>query len=150
MSRTSNAVLVVNGPNLNLLGRREVDVYGSQTLDSLAEMLRGYARRYGFELECFQSNHEGEIVDKLQEAGFAVKGIVINPGALTHYSIALRDALAALPPKPVIEVHISNVHKRESFRHNSVTAPVVTGQVVGLGFYGYILALEYIQQQSAH
>ncbi|WP_416827187.1 type II 3-dehydroquinate dehydratase [Ectobacillus polymachus] len=133
-------LLLINGPNLNLLGVREVGVYGTNTLQSLEEDLCRYANDLGAELHCFQSNHEGAIIDKLHEAEELYEGIILNPGAFTHYSYAIRDAIASIT-RPVIEVHISNVHKRESFRHVSVTAPSCKGQIVGFGFYGYKMAL---------
>ncbi|MFX3622580.1 MAG: type II 3-dehydroquinate dehydratase [Ectobacillus sp.] len=133
-------LLLINGPNLNRLGVREVGVYGTSTLQSLENELIGYANGLGAELECFQSNHEGAIIDKLHEADGIFEGVVINPGAYTHYSYAIRDAIASID-LPVIEVHISNIHKREPFRHVSVTAPVTAGQIVGFGFFGYKLAL---------
>ncbi|MBM7555212.1 type II 3-dehydroquinate dehydratase [Halanaerobacter jeridensis] len=137
-------ILVVHGPNLNLLGVREPDVYGTTTLEDINQKLSNEASEMGIELESFQSNSEGEIVDQVQRGvSEEVEGIIINPGALTHYSIALRDALAALDI-PIIEVHLSNIYKREKFRHKSVTAPVVTGQISGLGADGYYLALEKI------
>lgn len=137
-------LLVLNGPNLNFLGIREKGIYGNETYESLVSMLEDKARREGHELEVFQSNFEGALIDKLQEAYHnGVEGIIINPGAFTHYSYAVRDALASLEI-PKIEVHISNVHKREEFRHVSVTAPVCTGQIVGLGLFGYILAMDYL------
>ena len=137
-------ILVMNGPNLNFLGIREKGIYGTQDYASLVKRLEAKAAAEGHELEVFQSNFEGGLIDKLQEAYHSgVEGIIINPGAFTHYSIALRDALASLEV-PIIEVHISNVHKREEFRHVSVTAPVCTGQVVGLGLRGYELAMDYL------
>lgn len=137
-------LLVLNGPNLNFLGIREKGIYGTETYESLVSMLEDKARREGHELEVCQSNFEGALIDKLQEAYHSgVEGIIINPGAFTHYSYAIRDALASLEI-PKIEVHISNVHKREEFRHVSVTAPVCTGQIVGLGLFGYVLAMDYL------
>lgn len=137
-------ILVINGPNLNFLGIREKGIYGTEDYDYLVNMLKGKAAAEGHELEVFQSNCEGEIIDRIQEAyRRKVEGIIINPGAYTHYSYAIRDALASVE-MPVIEVHISNVHKREEFRHVSVTAPVCTGQVVGLGLRGYALAMDYL------
>ncbi|TYS68103.1 type II 3-dehydroquinate dehydratase [Sutcliffiella horikoshii] len=133
-------LLVLNGPNLNRLGLREPAVYGSQTLQDLEAQLQAFASKNSCELTCFQSNHEGELIDKLHDAEGQYDGIVINPGAFTHYSYAIRDAIASITV-PVMEVHISNIHKREEFRHTSVTAPVTMGQIVGLGFYGYELAL---------
>lgn len=137
-------ILVINGPNLNFLGIREREKYGTQDYAYLVQMLEEKAKRDGHELTCFQSNYEGAIIDQLQKAySDGTEGIIINPGAFTHYSIALRDALVTLDI-PKIEVHITNVHKREEFRHVSVTAPVCTGQVVGLGLKGYALAMDYI------
>lgn len=142
-------LLVLNGPNLNFLGIREKGIYGTQDYAFLVQMLEQKARQEGHELEVFQSNYEGGLIDKLQEAyHHGVEGIIINPGAFTHYSIAVRDALASIPV-PIIEVHISNVHKREEFRHVSVTAPVCTGQVVGLGLSGYTLAMDYLTSIAA-
>ena len=129
-------ILVINGPNLNFLGIREKQLYGAETYDTLLSRLEKKAKELQVDLETFQSNCEGELIDRLQKAYLDhVDGIVINPGAYTHYSIAIRDALATLEV-PKIEVHITNVHKREEFRHVSVTAPVCTGQVVGLGLIG--------------
>lgn len=136
-------ILIINGPNINFLGIREKGIYGSANYETLVEMIEKKAESLGIEAEVFQSNHEGAIIDKLQEAYFnKVDGIVINPGAFTHYSYAIRDALASLEEISKIEVHISNVHAREEFRHVSVTAPVCTGQVVGLGLKGYLYAME--------
>lgn len=141
-------LLVMNGPNLNFLGIREKGIYGTEDYESLVQMLKEKAEREGHELELFQSNHEGGIIDKIQEAYHTgVEGIVFNPGAFTHYSYAIRDALASLEV-PIIEVHISNVHKREEFRHTSVTAPVCTGQIVGLGLKGYVLAMDYLTSRQ--
>jgi len=135
-------MLIINGPNINFLGIREKGIYGSEDYSHLVHMLEEKAKKEQIELEIFQSNHEGAIIDKIQEAYFGgVEGIIINPGAFTHYSYAVRDALAALDI-PKIEVHISNVHKREAFRHVSVTAPACTGQIVGLGMQGYLLAMD--------
>ncbi len=137
-------LLVLNGPNLNFLGIREKGVYGTEDYGCLVWMLKEKAEREGHELEVFQSNYEGGLIDKIQEAYYnGTEGIIINPGAFTHYSYAVRDALASVEI-PKIEVHISNVHKREEFRHTSVTAPVCTGQVVGLGLKGYLLAMDYL------
>jgi 3-dehydroquinate dehydratase-2 len=138
-------VVVLHGPNLNMLGQREPGIYGSETLDQINQRITalGKSLQPPVTVHTFQSNHEGEIVDAIQQFGQASDGIIINPGALTHYSIAVRDALAAVG-RPTIEVHLSNVHARESFRHVSVTAPVVTGQVVGLGSVGYELALRFL------
>jgi 3-dehydroquinate dehydratase-2 len=142
-------ILVINGPNLNFLGIREKGIYGTQDYSYLLRLLEEKAREKQFELETFQSNGEGEIIDRLQKAYYdQVDGIVINPGAYTHYSYAIRDALSSLAI-PKIEVHISNIHQREEFRHTSVTAPVCTGQIAGLGLQGYLLAIEAIIELSA-
>ncbi|MBD5292986.1 type II 3-dehydroquinate dehydratase [bacterium] len=135
---------IINGPNLNLLGRREPEIYGYESLDDINNWLLDHVAGLGENGMIFvQSNSEGEIVTALQEMGFdqAVTGIVINPGAYAHYSIAIRDAIAALPV-PVIEVHLSNIHAREEFRHKSVTAGACLGMICGLGKMGYALAVE--------
>lgn len=137
-------ILVLNGPNLNFLGIREKGIYGNKDYAYLLGLLEDKAKASQIELETYQSNCEGELIDRIQKAYMdKVDGIVFNPGAFTHYSYAIRDALASLTC-PVIEVHISNVHKREEFRHTSVTAPVCTGQIVGLGMQGYLLAMDAI------
>ena len=128
--------LIVNGPNINMLGIREPDIYGTLTYEGLLEYLKGEAARLGCEVEFFQSNSEGELVTAIQKALGRVDGIVINPAAYTHTSVAVRDALEAVK-LPAIEVHISNIHTREEFRNHSITAPVCVGQVVGLGADGY-------------
>lgn len=138
------AYLILNGPNLNALGKREPAVYGDQTLADLEAQLHGFAKARGFEVVLRQSNHEGDLVDWIQEVDEKFDGMVMNPGAFTHYSYAIRDAIASLE-HPSVEVHLSNVHKREAFRHHSVLAPVMNGQIVGLGFYGYQLALDYLE-----
>jgi 3-dehydroquinate dehydratase-2 len=137
-------ILIINGPNINFLGIRDQTQYGSESFASLEKRLREKAERDHTELTLFQSNHEGEIIDRIQEAfRDGTEGIVINPGAYTHYSYAIRDALESLRV-PVVEVHISNIQKREEFRHQSVTAPVCTGQIAGLGLKGYELAMDFL------
>jgi 3-dehydroquinate dehydratase-2 len=135
-------LLVINGPNLNLLGKREPQVYGSQTLADLEKQCKVWGKEQGIAIHCRQSNHEGVILDWLHaayEEGF--KGIVINPGGLTHTSVALRDAIAGITV-PAIEVHLSNVYARESFRHHSYISAVCKGSIAGLGFQGYKCAIE--------
>lgn len=136
-------ILVIHGPNLNLLGQREPNVYGKLTLDEINDKLILKAQKLDIRLEFLQSNHEGAIVDAIQQAEGCFAGIVINAAAFTHYSIAIRDALAAVSV-PAIEVHLSNIYKREEFRHHSVIAPVVHGQISGFGADSYLLALEAI------
>jgi 3-dehydroquinate dehydratase-2 len=136
-------VLVLHGPNLNLTGFREPDVYGKKPLDEIDADLKSAADRLGVEIRILQSNSEGTLIDTIQEHRKWADAIVINPGGLTHYSIALRDALTSVR-MPVVEVHLSNVHSREEFRRHSVIAPITLGQIVGFGGYGYILALQAI------
>ena len=133
--------LVINGVNLNMLGIREPGVYGTNTLEGLEKQVSKKALELGVEVEFFQSNYEGAICEKIQQALGVFDGIIMNPGAFTHYSYAIRDALGSVK-LPAIEVHISNIHKREEFRHHSVTVPECIGQICGLGFKGYELALE--------
>ena len=133
--------LIINGPNINLLGTREPEIYGSMTLDDINKDIANYAKELGVEIETFQSNIEGEIVDKIQQARGVFDGIVINPAAYTHTSVAIRDAISAVGIKAV-EVHISNIHAREEFRKNSFIAPVCVGQIAGFGAGSYKLALE--------
>ena len=142
-------ILVINGPNINFLGIREKGIYGNQDYAYLEKLINNKANELGVEVEVFQSNHEGAIIDKIQQAYYdKVDGIVINPGAFTHYSYAVRDALASVADIPKIEVHISNVHTREEFRHTSVTVPVCNGQVVGLGLNGYLYAVQAIKDMK--
>lgn len=137
-------ILLINGPNLNRLGKREPAHYGTATLRDVEQSLEQQAEELKVKLTCFQSNHEGGIIDQLHEAeDQGIHGIILNPGAFTHYSYAIRDAIAGINV-PVIEVHISNIHARESFRHQSVTAAVSAGQIVGLGVQGYNLAMQAI------
>lgn len=136
-------VLVLNGPNLNLLGTREPAIYGSTTLKDIEAMMLKRASEAGIAIDFFQSNHEGELVDRVQAANHNYDYIIFNAAAFTHYSIALRDAIGAIEV-PVLEVHISNIHKREEFRHTSVLAPVALGQICGLGVESYLAALEAV------
>jgi 3-dehydroquinate dehydratase II len=136
-------ILIVNGPNLNLLGKREPEIYGTRSLADLMKLVRAKARSLGVQVSPFQSNHEGEIIDFLQKQGPGSLGIVINPGALSHYSLALFDCLQSLA-LPTIEVHISNIHAREEFRSKTVTGRAARGVITGLGFAGYLLAMEFL------
>jgi len=138
--------MVINGPNLNMLGIREPGVYGNKSYTDLEAYIEDYAAKIGVEATVLQSNSEGEIIDFIHHALGNYDGIVINPGAYTHYSYAIHDALSAVA-LPAIEVHISNIHKREEFRHKSVTAPACIGQICGLGFRGYLLALNYLTKE---
>ena len=134
--------LIINGPNLNLLGQREPGIYGDQSYEALCALCRDYAQRYGAQADCFQSNHEGAIIDAIHAAQGVYDAIVINPGAYTHYSYALYDALKAVTV-PAYEVHISHIDQREPFRAVSVTAPACVGQLYGHGFQGYLMAMDY-------
>jgi len=134
-------ILVLHGPNLNLLGKREPEIYGHQTLADIDGDLRSTAKRLGVEIDCFQSNHEGELIDRVQAAMGQASGILINPGGFTHTSVALRDALAATR-LPVVEVHLSNVYAREPFRQHSFVSPIALGVISGLGADGYRFGLE--------
>ena len=139
--KTMKSLLVIHGPNLNRLGRREPEIYGTHTLEDINTELVRAGEKLGVEVQTFQSNHEGALVDRIQQAAEEVDGLVINPAAYTHTSVALRDALQMLDI-PVIEVHLSNIYRRASFRQHSMTAPAVTGQIAGLGKDGYVLAIE--------
>ena len=141
-------ILVIHGPNLNRLGTRDTDVYGDKNLDEINALLQKGAYELGVELEAFQSNHGGELLDLIQEKSSEATGIIINPGALTHYGLSLRDALADTG-LPVIEVHLSNIYAREEFRQHSVIAPVARGQISGLGWRGYMAALEIMVAAEA-
>ena len=138
--------LVINGPNLNLLGSREPDVYGEDSYDALIGRIGAAAAGMHVEVETFQSNHEGEIIDRIQSARDGFDGIIINPGAYTHYSYAILDALKAAA-LPAVEVHISNIHQREEFRRRSVTAAGCDGQICGLGHFGYVAAMGYLVEK---
>ncbi len=142
-------LLVINGPNLNFLGIRDKAVYGKEDYQYLTGMIQEKAEKDGDRVECFQSNHEGAIIDRIQESYFdGTEGIVINPGAFTHYSYAIRDALESIHV-PKVEVHISDVNAREEFRHLSVTKPVCDGQIVGQGLKGYLLAMDLVREIAA-
>lgn len=144
-------VLILHGPNLNLLGIREPEIYGALTLEDINRALAERGREAGLTLDFFQSNHEGALVDAVQGARGKYEFIILNAAAYTHYSIALRDAIAAVEV-PVIEVHLSNIHRREDFRHRSVIAPVVMGQICGFGADSYLAALEIVifKRKGAH
>ena len=137
-------ILVIHGPNLNLLGEREPGIYGEDTFESINKEIVSYAENLELECEIFQSNHEGEIIDRLHTARLDCDGVVLNAGAYTHYSYAIRDAIAAIKI-PVVEVHMSNVHKREEFRHTSVISPVCEGIIAGFGKNSYILGVQAIK-----
>lgn len=139
--------LVINGVNLNMLGIREPGIYGKSTLADLEKYVSERAHELGVEVDFYQSNYEGDICTKIQQALGVYDGIIMNPGAFTHYSYAIRDALGSVK-LPAIEVHISNIHKREEFRHHSVAVPECIGQICGLGFKGYVLALEALVDET--
>ncbi len=133
-------VLVIHGPNINMVGERETGIYGKESFESINKQIVSWANELGLNCSIFQSNHEGDIVDKLHQSRHEFDGVILNAGAFTHYSYAIRDAIAAIK-KPTVEVHLSNIHNREEFRHNSVIAPVCAGQIAGFGKYSYMLAL---------
>ncbi|MCH5298242.1 MAG: type II 3-dehydroquinate dehydratase [Ruminococcus sp.] len=138
-------VLVLLGPNLNMVGIREKGIYGNESSESIADQIIGYGKADGFDVEVYQSNHEGDLIDKIHAARDVFDGVVINAGALTHYSYALRDAIACVKI-PFVEVHMSNIHAREEFRHTSVIAPVCAGQIAGFGKYSYLLAMNALKE----
>jgi len=146
-------IQIIHGPNLNLLGQREPEVYGKLTLGEIDEQLHAYAAKADIELRSFQSNHEGVIIDTVHQAANWADGLVINPGAYTHYSYAIRDAIAGTG-LPAVEVHLSNLHAREPFRHTSVIAPVCAGQIAGFGWQSYRLGLEaligWLEAHASH
>jgi len=135
-------VFVLNGPNLNALGTREPGIYGGKTLASIETDCREVAAGLGLSIDFRQSNHEGDLVDWIHQAGASAAGVVLNAGAYTHTSIALHDAIRAMTPLPVVEVHLSNIHAREAFRHNSMIAPVSVGMICGFGPLGYTMAIQ--------
>ena len=137
---------VIHGPNLNLLGKRDQNHYGTLTLEKINEKIRAFAKSKNVKVDILQSNHEGEIIDAIQDSG-GLTGIILNPGGFTHSSVAIRDAVEAVDV-PVIEVHLSNIQGRESFRQTSLIAPVCLGQISGLGYQGYILAIDYFIQRN--
>jgi 3-dehydroquinate dehydratase-2 len=139
-------ILVIHGPNLNLLGKRKPEVYGNMNLEKINGEIKNFAKDKKIDIEIIQSNDEGEIVNAIQKAE-NYSAIVINPGGYTHTSVAIRDAIEAVDT-PTVEVHLSNIYAREGFRHKSMSAPVCLGQISGLGWYGYILALEYLIRKS--
>ncbi|HMB21230.1 MAG TPA: type II 3-dehydroquinate dehydratase [Anaerolineales bacterium] len=138
-------ILVLHGPNLNMLGTREPEIYGSMTLSDINTALMELGREFGADLKCFQSNHEGALIDALQEAKAWANGVLFNPGGYTHTSVALRDTISAIGI-PVIEVHLSNVYAREEFRHHSMISAVCRGKIVGLGWRSYTLALRALAE----
>jgi 3-dehydroquinate dehydratase-2 len=145
----AHTVFVLNGPNLNTLGKREPGIYGGQTLESIGNDCVKAGQPLGFDIDFRQTNHEGELVGWIHEAGDKAVGVVLNAGAYTHTSIALHDAIRAVAPLPVVEVHLSNIHAREPFRHKSMIAPVAVGMICGLGPLGYTLALQALAARIA-
>ena len=141
-------LLIINGPNLNFLGIREKEIYGQQNYDYLLQIIEEKAKELQCQVEVFQSNHEGALIDRIQDAYFdGTEGIIINPGAYTHYSYAIHDALASVT-MPKVEIHISDINAREDFRKNSVTAPACNHQIVGEGLSGYLLAMEWMVEHD--
>ncbi len=138
-------ILVLLGPNLNMVGVREKGIYGTDSADDIQAQIISYAKDNGFIADVFQSNHEGDLIDKIHQAKDIYIGVIINAGALTHYSYALRDAIACVKQIPFVEVHMSNIHAREEFRHNSVIAPVCAGQIAGFGKNSYFLAINALK-----
>jgi len=144
----SKRILVIHGPNLNMLGKREPELYGSQTLERIDRSLKDRGQELGVEVSAYQSNHEGELVEAIQAAVGQIAGLIINPAAFTHTSVAIRDAVLLLDV-PIVEVHLSNIHKREPFRHHSYIADVATAQITGLGSAGYLYALDALAEMIA-
>lgn len=144
----TSTIFVLNGPNLNLLGTRKPEVYGSTTLADIEGQVRQRAKRHGLNIEFFQSNHEGDLIDEIQRARLNAAAIIINPAAYTHTSVALHDALEATE-LPVVEVHLSNIHRREAFRHHSYVSPQATAVIAGAGAYGYSMAVDFLAQHLA-
>lgn len=138
-------ILVMLGPNLNMVGTREKNIYGEENADTINQDIKSFAKNAGFECDIFQSNHEGDLIDKIHSTLGVYDGVVLNAGALTHYSYALRDAIASVTAVPFIEVHMSNVHKREEFRHNSVISAVCAGVICGFGKDSYRLGIEALK-----
>lgn len=140
-------ILVINGPNLNMLGKRDPLVYGKMSLSDITREILELGSKYGFTFEFFQSNHEGEIIDKIHEKGQGAEYVIINPGAFSHYSLAIRDAIDSVPAR-FIEVHLSNIQAREEFRKKSVLGPVCRGQITGFGYLGYLMAVDFIYMEK--
>ncbi len=145
MGKSDKKILVIHGPNLNMLGKREPEIYGKESLDDINMGLNQLGEKLDLIVETFQSNHEGAIVEKIQEAALQFDGIIINPAAYTHTSVAIRDAILLLN-MPVIEIHLSNIYKREAFRHKSMISDVATGQISGFGIHGYTMALDAMEK----